>query len=214
MLMWFVLSVNCKYGADLAKQLAASVLSILGTCGSVKISFSKRTPQKVSNVIVRELGTNPKVYIWDGQEPNPRIGDLAWADAFVIAADSISVKMRLVALGSLSMLWGLSVDGSSQNSGNHRERRGGSIIYRVRETNYQISESWSYPPLNDTADATRRVHKALAERGWKLKTLNYNLKFLILSTIASKECNIRIDVRLRLVNGKRSWRVFWHLCAG
>jgi len=35
--------------------------------------------------------------------------------------------------------------------------------------NFQISESWSYPPLNDTADAAKRIREALAARGWKLK---------------------------------------------
>ena len=35
--------------------------------------------------------------------------------------------------------------------------------------NFQISESWSYPPLNDTAEAARRVHEAVAERGWRLR---------------------------------------------
>ena len=35
--------------------------------------------------------------------------------------------------------------------------------------NMQMSESWSYPPLNDTADAASRVHQALTERGWALR---------------------------------------------
>ena len=38
---------NCQYGVDLARQLAASLLSVLVSCGSVRISFSERTPQKV-----------------------------------------------------------------------------------------------------------------------------------------------------------------------
>ena len=38
---------NCQYGVDLAKQLATSLISVLGSCGSVRISFSDRTPQKV-----------------------------------------------------------------------------------------------------------------------------------------------------------------------
>ena len=38
---------HCRYGADLAKQLIASLLSILTSCGTVQISFSSRTPEKV-----------------------------------------------------------------------------------------------------------------------------------------------------------------------
>ena len=33
----------------------------------------------------------------------------------------------------------------------------------------QITESWSYPPLNDTAEAASKVLQALAERGWRLR---------------------------------------------
>lgn len=37
----------CKYGTDLAKQLVASLHNVLVSCGSVRISFSRRTPEKV-----------------------------------------------------------------------------------------------------------------------------------------------------------------------
>jgi len=32
----------------------------------------------------------------------------------------------------------------------------------------QMSDSWSYPPLNDAADVAARVCEALAQRGWRL----------------------------------------------
>ena len=38
---------NCPYGADLAKQLATMLRNILWSCGSIRISFSRRTPEKV-----------------------------------------------------------------------------------------------------------------------------------------------------------------------
>jgi mitochondrial fission protein ELM1 len=38
---------NCRYGVDLAKQLVASLLSVLASCGSVRLSFTEKTPQKV-----------------------------------------------------------------------------------------------------------------------------------------------------------------------
>ena len=38
---------HCRYGADLAKQLIVYLLSVLQSCGSVRISFSDRTPEKV-----------------------------------------------------------------------------------------------------------------------------------------------------------------------
>lgn len=93
-ILFFHLIGNCRYGVDLAKQLTTNLLSVLPSCGSIRICFSNRTPEKVllrmyifllwfvlcsgtncspfarlqvSNVISKELGGNPKVYIWDGQ---------------------------------------------------------------------------------------------------------------------------------------------------
>ncbi|KAG2686668.1 hypothetical protein I3760_09G016800 [Carya illinoinensis] len=56
---------NCPYGADLANHLAARLQNVLWSCGTVRISFSRRTPEKVSNILVREFTSNPKVFIWD-----------------------------------------------------------------------------------------------------------------------------------------------------
>jgi mitochondrial fission protein ELM1 len=58
---------NCLYGVDLAKQLCGMLQSILWSCGSLRISFSRRTPKKVVEVITGELSSNSKVYIWDGK---------------------------------------------------------------------------------------------------------------------------------------------------
>ncbi|GAB4824652.1 hypothetical protein Ancab_007524 [Ancistrocladus abbreviatus] len=90
---------HCGYGADLAKQLTAYLHNALLSCGTVRISFSRRTPEKVSKIIVKELGDHPKVYIWDGEEPNPHMGHLAWADAFAITADSISMWSEACSTG-------------------------------------------------------------------------------------------------------------------
>lgn len=38
---------HCRYGADLAMQLTVSLKSVLPTCGSIRISFSRRTPKTV-----------------------------------------------------------------------------------------------------------------------------------------------------------------------
>ncbi|KDP39844.1 hypothetical protein JCGZ_04189 [Jatropha curcas] len=157
----------CRYGAELAKQLTASLLSVLDTCGSVRISFSNRTPEKVSYIIIKELKNNPKVYIWDGEEPNPHMGHLAWADAFVITADSVSMISEacstgkpVYVMGSERCTWKLSDFHKSLSE------RG---VVRPFTGSEDISENWCYPPLNDTAEAARRVREALAERGLSLR---------------------------------------------
>ncbi|KAL4292747.1 hypothetical protein HN51_043104 [Arachis hypogaea] len=159
---------NCRYGVDLAKQLAASLLNVLASCGSVRISFSERTPQKVSDTILKELGGNPKVHIWDGQEPNPHLGHLAWADAFVVTADSVSMISEACSTGKPVYVIGAERC-KWKFTEFHKSLRERGVV-RPFTGSEDISESWSYPPLNDTADAAKKVCESLAARGWKLKT--------------------------------------------
>lgn len=49
---FYLLIGYCRYSTDLAKQLTASLHNVLTSCGSVRISFSRRTPEKVSKNLV------------------------------------------------------------------------------------------------------------------------------------------------------------------
>lgn len=40
-------SGNCPYGVDLVKKLVVMLQNVLWSCGSIRISFSRRTPDKV-----------------------------------------------------------------------------------------------------------------------------------------------------------------------
>ncbi|CAH9078935.1 unnamed protein product [Cuscuta epithymum] len=40
---------HCKYGEDLANELTSSLQNVIPTCGSVRISFSRRTPKMVKH---------------------------------------------------------------------------------------------------------------------------------------------------------------------
>ncbi|KAK2655591.1 hypothetical protein Ddye_008643 [Dipteronia dyeriana] len=159
---------NCPYGVDLAKQLTKMLRSVLWSCGSIRISFSRRTPENVANIIVKEFGNNPKLYIWDGGDPNPHLGHLAWADAFVITADSVSMLSEacstgkpVYVIGAERCTWKFS---DFQKS---LQERG---VVRPFSGSEDISENWSYSPLNDLTEAARRVNEALAERGWRIHT--------------------------------------------
>ncbi|KAL8029606.1 hypothetical protein ABFX02_14G235700 [Erythranthe guttata] len=157
----------CRYSTDLAKQLSASLHNVLTSCGSVRISFSRRTPEKISNMIIKELGTHPKIYIWDGEEPNPHMGHLAWADAFIVTADSVSMLSEACSTGKP-----VYVIGAEHCTWKfvefHKKLRERGLV-RPFTGLEDMSESWSYPPLSDTAEAANQVHKAIAERGWRLR---------------------------------------------
>ncbi|KAJ4883640.1 Mitochondrial fission protein ELM1 [Raphanus sativus] len=159
---------NCRYGADLAKQLTDALLSVLDSCGSVRIALSYKTPEKVSRVVFKELGDNPKVFIWNGQEPNPYMGHLAWGDAFVVTADSVSLISEACSTGK--PVYVIGADHCKWKIADfHKSLRERGVV-RPFTGLEDMSESWSYPPLNDTAEAATRVRSALATRGWSLRS--------------------------------------------
>ncbi|KAH7685552.1 Mitochondrial fission protein ELM1-like protein [Dioscorea alata] len=158
---------HCRYGADLAKQLAVSLHSVMATCGSVRISFSRRTPQKIRAIILREVGDHPKVYIWDGEDPNPHMGHLAWADAFIITADSVSMLSEACSTGK--PVYTVGAERCTMKFSSFQKTLQEKGVVRPFTGMEDMSDSWSYPPLNDTAVVAARVREALAERGWTLR---------------------------------------------
>ncbi|KAL6585479.1 hypothetical protein OROMI_002123 [Orobanche minor] len=187
---------NCRYGADLAMQLTDSLKSVLPTCGSLRISFSRRTPKIVADILMNELSNHPKVYIWNGEmcgpnpsavallllywftfyrpsltshlhlEPNPHMGHLAFADAFVITADSISMLSEacstgkpVYVIGAERCTWKFAYFLKSLQS------RGAVRPFTGKEN---IADTWYYSPLCDLEKAADEVINALAGRGWRL----------------------------------------------
>ncbi|TKY61960.1 Mitochondrial fission protein ELM1 [Spatholobus suberectus] len=157
---------NCPYGVDLVKKLVVMLQNVLWSCGSVRISFSRRTPDKISKILVKEFATNPKVQIWDGEGPNPHMGHLAWADAFVITADSVSMLSEACSTGKPVYVIGAELcTWKFADFQNSLQKQGVARPFTGKEN---ITESWSYPPLNDTAEAASQVITALAQRGWSI----------------------------------------------
>ncbi|XP_055812342.1 mitochondrial fission protein ELM1-like isoform X2 [Solanum dulcamara] len=157
---------HCRYGTDLAMELTALLLNIVPTCGSIRVSFSRRTPCKVSDIIWKELGNHPKVHIWSGEGPNPHMGHLAFADAFVITADSVSMLSEACSTGKPVYVIGAE-HCTWKFRDFHRSLKNRGVV-RPFVGKEDISESWSYSPLNDTKEAAAHVIKALAVRGWRL----------------------------------------------
>ncbi|KAK4343211.1 hypothetical protein RND71_039027 [Anisodus tanguticus] len=159
---------HCRYGTDLAVELTALLLNVVPTCGSIRVSFSRRTPSKVSDIIWKELGSHPKVHIWSGEGPNPHMGHLAFVDAFVITADSVSMLSEACSTGKP-----VYVIGAERCTWKfrdfHRSLKNRGVV-RPFTGKEDISESWSYSALNDTEEAAAHVINALAERGWKLSS--------------------------------------------
>ncbi|CAL1360472.1 unnamed protein product [Linum trigynum] len=157
---------NCRYGADLAMQLIDMLHNVLSSCGSVRISFSRRTPEKVVELLVKAFSANPKVCIWDGQGSNPHMGHLACADAFVITADSVSMLSEACSTGK--PVYVIGAERCKWKFADFQERLQKLGMVRPFTGEEDMSETWSYAPLNDTAEAAKKVTEALAERGWSV----------------------------------------------
>ncbi|KAF5747785.1 Mitochondrial fission protein isoform 1 [Tripterygium wilfordii] len=158
---------SCQYGVDLAKQLTAYLQNVLWSCGSLRISFSRRTPEKVSRILLKEFSGDPKVYIWDGEGRNPHMGHLAWADAFVITADSVSMMSEACSTGK--PVYVIGAERCTWKFADFQKSLRERGVVRPFTGMEDISESWSYSPLNDTVEAASRVIEALAGRGWTIQ---------------------------------------------
>ncbi|XP_057438857.1 mitochondrial fission protein ELM1-like isoform X2 [Lotus japonicus] len=157
---------NCPYDLDLVNKLVVMLQNVLWSCGTIRISCSRRTPGKISKILVKEFATNPKVQIWDGEGPNPHMGHLAWADAFVITADSVSMMSEACSTGKPVYVIGAELcTWKFADFQNSLQKLGVARPFTGMEN---ITESWSYPPLNDTAEAANQVIAALAQRGWTI----------------------------------------------
>ncbi|KAI4364055.1 hypothetical protein MLD38_020197 [Melastoma candidum] len=159
---------SCRYGTDLAEELITVLKNVLWSCGSVRISFSRRTPTKVAEMLIAAFRNNSKVYIWDGEGTNPHMGHLAWADAFMVTADSISMLSEACSTGKPVYVSGAERCTWKFTDFQKSLRERGAV--RAFTSKVDISEAWSYPPLNDTAEAAAQVQQALAERGWSILT--------------------------------------------
>ncbi|XP_074557309.1 mitochondrial fission protein ELM1-like [Curcuma longa] len=157
---------NCKYSSDLATQLIGSLQNVLASCGSVIVSFSRRTPKKVVDIVKRDLDGHSNIYIWDGEDPNLHMGQLAWADAFVITADSISMLSEACSTGKPIYVIG-SEHCKWKFAAFHKTLRERGVVRPF--TGFEdMSNAWSYPPLNDAAEVASQVRDILAKRGLAL----------------------------------------------
>ncbi|CAM0945720.1 unnamed protein product [Alopecurus aequalis] len=140
-----LLIVNIGGPANLVRQLITSLDNVLDSCGSVRISFSRRTPQKVSDIIFKEFAEHPKVYIWDGE------------DSISMLSEACSTGKPVYVIGTEHCKWKFSAF--------HKTLRERGVV-RPFTGLEDISNSWSYPPLNDAIEVATRVREVIAERGW------------------------------------------------
>ncbi|GJP52255.1 hypothetical protein CLOM_g11388 [Closterium sp. NIES-68] len=158
---------HCSYRPDLIGQLALTLKEMLRDCqGSLSVSFSRRTPVAMQRVLRHELKDQDAVYIWDGQGLDPHLGNLAWADAFIITADSVSMISEACSTGKpVYVVGGEHCKWKIAEFHRTLQHRG---AIRPFNDNVNLASTWSYPPLTDNVDVATRVRAEVAKRGWVL----------------------------------------------
>jgi mitochondrial fission protein ELM1 len=140
-----------------ARRLGRMLANLAKECG-LMVSASRRTPE-VAAQILRESLDPTDAFSWDGTGANPYLGMLAWADAFVVTADSVNMICEAATTGRPVHVFPLA----------HGRRRAkafqGSLQGRgiIRVFSGQIQQ-WSYQPLDETGRAADRIKALLDAR--------------------------------------------------
>lgn len=152
---------NRAYRFDLAR-LADTVDRIAAALrksgGAILVTPSRRTGAAAEAVLRERLRGVPGE-IWNGAGDNPYYAYLAIADSVLVTADSVSMVSEAAATGKPVQVIGL--DGGDRKFARFHEtmREAGA----VRPFADRI-EFWSYPPLDDTAQAGAALRELVVRR--------------------------------------------------
>ncbi len=134
-----------KFGAQLA-QLNASLM----------ITASRRTTDAQKNAFLKGLGNHPH-YFWDGSGENPYFGMLAWADAILVTADSVSMLGDAATTGK--PVYMVAMDGGTPRFDKfHRHLQALGVI---RPFEGRL-EHWTYEPLRDSAMVAGEIMRRMS----------------------------------------------------
>ncbi|MSO65359.1 MAG: hypothetical protein EXQ85_06120 [Alphaproteobacteria bacterium] len=125
------------------------------TGAGLAVTASRRTGPE--NIALLEHGLTPlRAFLWDGTSDNPYYGMLALADAIVVTEDSVSMASEAASTGK--PLYVVSLAGGSRK---FREFHAALAAAGISRPFTGQLESWSYPPLAETAAVAKMVRHQL-----------------------------------------------------
>jgi hypothetical protein len=141
-----------------AADKLGTMLRMLTRDHSLMVSTSRRTPPSSAAIIKRHLQPT-NAFVWDGTGANPYLGILAWADAFVVTADSVNMICEAATTGKPVHVFPL------QSGRRKAQRFQQSLTLRgiIRPFRGQI-EQWTYAPFDETGRAAARIKALLDAR--------------------------------------------------
>jgi mitochondrial fission protein ELM1 len=145
-----------KLTADGTRKLAEKLKAMVNNTGAgLAVTPSRRTGSKNEAILRNALADVPAV-VWDGTGSNPYFGFLGLADAVVATCDSVSMASEAAATGKPVYI--VDLDGGSRKFHDfHKGLRDEGITRPFKGT----LETWTYAPLDDTAQVAALVHQRL-----------------------------------------------------
>lgn len=132
---------------DIAQQLVMQ-LRQLNERYSLMITVSRRTPDSMAQYLRHSLH-GPNCFFWDGTGDNPYRGILAWADAFLVTEDSVSMVSEAISTGKPTYI--IKTDSKASARFNRFYQHALDKNY-IRWFTGQI-DVWDYTPPDDLARA-------------------------------------------------------------
>jgi mitochondrial fission protein ELM1 len=143
------------FGTETVQRLTSTLADLSRNFG-LMVSTSRRTGLANTTLIESALaGTGADLWKGGGGE-NPYLGVLAWADAFLITADSVNMASEAAATGKPVHIFTLPCRSTKFDSFHHALAARG--ISRVFDGHIG---DWTYVPLDETGRAAKRVRELL-----------------------------------------------------
>ena len=143
-----------QFGRVETEALARALAGLAPDYG-LMITPSRRTEAENLAIIGKALeGSN--AMIWNGQGENPYLGLIAWADAFIVTADSVNMACEAAATGKPVHIFPLPGGSAKFRQFNVELRKRGI----ARPFTGKI-EHWTYPKLDETGRAAAAILKLL-----------------------------------------------------
>ena len=141
-------------GPEEMRQLAGQLAHLCDTYGAgLMVTTSFRTGEANKALLHQALDGLPAV-IWDGSGDNPYFGLLGLADAIIATPDSVNMVTEAASTGKPVYIAPLP-GGSRKFDDFHAAMQADGITRPFTG----ILESWTYPPVNDTALAAAEVRR-------------------------------------------------------
>lgn len=136
---------------EIAQQLVVQ-LRELNKTHALMITVSRRTPEAIAQYLRRSLHS-PNCFFWDGTGDNPYRGMLAWADAFLVTEDSVSMVSEAISTGKPTYIVKMDSKASSRFDRFYRHALDKNYIRWFTGT----IDFWEFSPPDDLARAAART---------------------------------------------------------